>query len=408
MNKTLKATSMTIAIIAGEVSGDLLGGPLIQALREHFPYARFVGIGGAEMQAQGLESWEDMNVLSVMGLSAVLKRLPQLLELRSRIVKEIVRIQPSVFIGIDAPDFNLGVAKRLKAARIKTVHYVSPSVWAWRQSRVFSIAQSVDLMLTLFPFEREFYLRHGVNAVFVGHPAADEIPLVPSQNMYRDLVRDRIFKQTKSLTSRTLFDSTTNASLWLAVLPGSRAGEIQYLGPVFFRTMLWLHAQQPQLGFIIACNNGERRQQLQNIQNSILGADQLPVVFLEGGSRTIIGASDAVLLSSGTATLETLLFKKPMVVAYKWHWLTHLIISRMVKIKQYALPNIVAGRTLVPEFIQNDVHPDNLGPAVLDALKEQGKIGLLAEFTAIHQSLALGASNTAAAAIAALILSEGT
>lgn len=387
--------SVTIALVAGEVSGDLLGGPLIKALREYFPYARFVGIGGPEMIEQGLDSWYPLDSLSVMGIAAVLKELPRLLELRATLVKRIVKEQPIVFIGIDAPDFNLGLAKRLRSARIKTVHYVSPSVWAWRQRRVISIAQSIDLMLTLFPFEREFYLRHGVAAEFVGHPAADELPLVSVQQKYRDLVQSRIDQQQKT------FDLQQHKLL--AVLPGSRRGEVDYLLPVFLRTIFWVLTQRPETMFVIACANQARREQIEMIIQQTPKAQSLPIVLLEGGSRSIMGASDAVLLASGTATLEAMLLKKPMVVAYKWHCLTHFIISRMVKIQRFALPNILANEPLVPEYIQQSAKTKNIGPAVLDALNGQNKVALVAAFTSIHKTLAGGASQRAARAIAGML-----
>lgn len=396
-----KQKSVTIVLVAGEVSGDILGGGLIKALREHYPYAKFVGVGGEEMIAQGLVSWYPMSTLSVMGIAAVVKRLPALLELRKNLLKEIVKHQPVVFIGIDAPDFNLGLAKRLKSARIRTVHYVSPSVWAWRQGRVIGIAQSIDLMLTLFPFEREFYLQHGVNAVFVGHPAADDILLVPSQSQYRERVQTKIDAQRIQL-SKKAWPALDEGQL-LAVLPGSRRGEVEYLGPVFIHTLLWLHGQRPSLRFLVACASEARRDQMQTLLDQIPNGNRLPISLLVGGARTIMGASDAVLLASGTATLEAMLLKKPMVVAYKWHWLTHFIISRLVKIENVALPNILAGQTLVPELIQGKARVDLLGPAVLDALSEQKKGVITSAFAKIHQTLSGDASTRAAQAIVQMI-----
>lgn len=395
--------SVTIALVAGEMSGDVLGGGLIQALREHYPYAKFVGVGGPEMIAQGLDCWYPMETLSVMGIAAVLKRLPSLLELRKNLVRRIVKQQPLIFIGIDAPDFNLGLAKRLKSARIRTVHYVSPSVWAWRQGRVVSIAESVDLMLTLFPFEREFFIRHGVAAAFVGHPAADDIPLVPSQTQYREQVQTKLDAQCTKQGLVAL--PPLNESTVLAVLPGSRRGEVEYLWPVFLRTMFWLYAQRPALRFIVACANEERRSQIQSLLDTTPKAKKLPIDLLVGGARSIMGASDAVLLASGTATLEAMLLKKPMVVAYKWHWLTHFIISRLVKIDNVALPNILAGETLVPELIQKKATPSFIGPAVLDALSAQKKSVVASAFSKIHQTLSGDASARAAQAIV-LLLSE--
>ncbi|HBF09823.1 MAG TPA: lipid-A-disaccharide synthase [Gammaproteobacteria bacterium] len=400
--------SMTFVLVAGEVSGDLLGGELIKALRDKYPYARFVGIGGSEMIAQGLESWYPMEMLSVMGIVAVLKRLPSLLELRANVVRRIIQEQPAAFIGIDAPDFNLGVAKRVHEARVKTVQYVSPTVWAWRQGRVFSIAKSVDLMLTLFPFEREFYLRHGVKSAFVGHPAADEIPLLPVQQKYQDIVQGRVDQlYTETDAAKLLINSNSSIQLkdhqTLAVLPGSRGSEIEYILPVFLKTMKWLVKQRKNILFVVACANERRRLQIEDVIAKTPGADKLPMVLLEGGSRTIMGACDAVLLASGTATLEAMLMKKPMVVAFKWHWLTHFIISRLVKSKYIALPNILANQPLVPELIQRNATSAKIGPAVLDALEGRHRTALIAEFARMHKTLAGGASVKAAAAIAELL-----
>lgn len=388
-----KTRSVTIVLVAGEASGDLLGSGLIKSLRIRFPYAKFVGIGGPQMQAQGLESWFSMETLSVMGITAVLKRLPQLLELRRNLVQKILATQPDVFIGIDSPDFNLGVAKQLRAGRIKTVHYVSPSVWAWRQGRVVGIAQSINLMLTLFPFEREFYLTHGVAATCVGHIAADEIPLVPSKNSYREVIRSR----------GDFAERLTPERQMIALLPGSRRGEVDYLMPEFLECAYWLHGHRPDLMFVVACANQERKEQIQSICDADPRTQQLSLYLMEGGARAVMGASDAVLLASGTATLEAMLLKKPMVVAYKWHWLTHWIISRMVKTPYIALPNILAKEALVPEFVQSAVNAENLGSALLDALNGSHWTSTLARFNSIHKTLTGGASDKAAQAVAELI-----
>lgn len=375
---------MKIAVLAGEPSGDVLGAGLMAALRAHYPQARFQGIGGELMRAQGCDSLFPLEKLSIMGLVEVLGHLPELLRMQRALYRHFVNEPPAVFIGIDAPDFNLPLERRLRAQGIRTVHYVSPQIWAWRSWRVRKIARTVDLMLTLLPFEAAFYERHGVPMRYVGHPLADDIPLSSDPRAAR----------------RALGLAETGP--WLALLPGSRLREVRLLGPVFIETARWLQAQRPDLGFVIAVATPRLRHYLTDLLRQT--APGLPIHLVDGRSRAVLTAADAVLLASGTATLETMLVKRPMVVAYKLAPLTAWIATRLIRIPHYALPNLLAGRRLVPEFMQTAATAENLGPAVLHWLNDPQACGQLeTEFTALHRQLRCNASAQAAAAVAELL-----
>ncbi len=373
-----------IAILAGEASGDLLGGELIRALRTHDDQLTFVGIGGPAMQAAGLQSDVDMERLSVMGLFEPLKRLPELLRIKSAFVEKCRVMQPDVFIGIDSPDFNLRIARELHASGIPTVHYVSPSVWAWRQKRVEKIRQCIDLMLTLFPFEEPFYRQHKVSVKFVGHPLADQLPLEADQNKYRQSLQ-LDHKQT-----------------CVAVLPGSRRGEVGRMLPLFLRTVQWLEHKRNDIHYLIPAANPAIRELIEKqLEKHAVAAT---VTVLDGCSQAVMGASDAVLLASGTSTLEALLLKRPMVMAYKLSWLTHAIVRHMVKLPYFALPNLLAGEKIVPEFIQQDAQPAALGSALLLELDDSvHRTEQQQRFLSIHQQLRQGASTSAASAVMALL-----
>ncbi|HEX4975359.1 MAG TPA: lipid-A-disaccharide synthase [Pseudomonadales bacterium] len=374
---------LTIALVAGEMSGDLLGSGLIREIKKNYPHAHFIGIGGEKMIAEGFHSLFPMERLSVMGIVDVLKRLPELLVIRHKLRTLFTKYPPAVFIGIDAPDFNLQLEGQLRAQGIKVVHYVSPSVWAWRQGRVKKIARAVDLMLTLFPFEKRFYERHNVPACFVGHPLADQIPL----NSEKEHVRAALgYDKEQRL---------------VALLPGSRAGEVTYLGPVFIEAAKRCLAEQADLQFIIPAANAERKKQILQLLNS--EQKPLPVRIIEGDALTAMAASDAVLLASGTATLEAMLLKKPMVVAYRWHPLTHAIISRLVKTPFIALPNLLAEQALVPELVQEQASPERLAANLLSVMSEENERILLEKFTEIHHVLDRNSDHLAAQEILKLI-----
>ena len=371
-----------IALVAGETSGDLLGAGLIEALRRRWPDARFIGVGGERMAAAGQHSLFPMEKLSVMGITEVIRHLPELFRLRRQLVDDLLARRPAVVITIDSPDFTLGVAKRVHAAGLKTVHYVSPSVWAWRQGRVKGIRRDVDLMLTLFPFEARFYEEHGVPVAFVGHPLADMIELeVDTRAARREL-------------------GMAEEGRILAVLPGSRGGEVGQLMPDFTDAMVRLRARYPDLRFVIPAANGARRAQI----DAALAGTELPVTVVDGQGRTVMAAADAVMMASGTATLEGMLLKKPMVVGYRLGAVTFAIVSRLVKSDYVALPNLLCRKPLVPELVQQALNGAALADAVAAWLDDpDGVARLRDDFTRVHRELRGGASEKAATAVAALL-----
>tara|TARA_Y100000782_G_scaffold66209_1_gene72074 strand:+ start:13 stop:1191 length:1179 start_codon:yes stop_codon:yes gene_type:complete len=379
---------LCIALVAGEASGDTLGAGLIAALKQRFPNARFIGIGGPRMLAEGMQTRVPMERLAVMGLIEVLGRLRELLRIRRELVEYLKQEQPDVFIGIDAPDFTLGVEQRLRDVGIPTVHYVSPSVWAWREKRVLGIAQSTDLMLTLFPFEEEVYRRHGVAVRCVGHTLADCIPLEPDRTAAR---------QSLGLQQDARI---------LALLPGSRNGELRKLGRVFLETAAWCLERQPELQFIMPCASPERRLQMEAIMAET--GLELPLTLYDGKAHEVLAASDAVLIASGTATLEAMLFKRPMVVAYRMAGLTFRILKRLVKVGHVSLPNLLAGREVAPEFLQDAATPEAMGPALLERLLPTAeRVETEQTFLELHQMLRRDADHSAAEAIAELLGARG-
>lgn len=378
-----------IALVAGESSGDQLGAGLIECLRRRFPDAEFAGIGGDAMRAAGLDAWHDASELAVMGLSEVLVHLPRLLRLRRRLRDRLLAWRPDVFIGIDAPDFNLGLERRLKQRGLRTVHYVSPSIWAWRQGRAATIGRSADRVLCLFPMEPEIYARHGVEARFVGHPLADAMPLEPD----RAEARQRIG-----------IDGTGPV---LAVLPGSRLGEIERLGAIFLDAAARVARQTPGLKIVIPAANPACYHALERL----LSDSRLPIPdsrLTNGDARAAMVASDVVLLASGTATLEAMLAKRPMVVGYRIAGATHAVVKGlgMLKVRRYALPNVLAGEALVPELMQHDCTPGRLAEAVLAWLQDPAAVAALEpRFRALHLALRCDASEQAAEAVVDLLTS---
>ena len=377
---------MRIGIVAGEASGDLLGAGLVSAIKQRYPDAVFEGIAGPQMIAAGATSLFPMDRLSVMGIVEVLGRYRELLGIRRQLASHFRQNPPDVFIGIDAPDFTLGLEKQLRQAGIKTVHYVSPSVWAWRQRRVKKIAQSTDLMLTLFPFEATFYEQHQVPVKFVGHPLADTIPM-----------------GVDKLAARKALGLSAESTI-LAMLPGSRSNELHYLATTFIETVRWLRQRHPDLDVVVPLANEVRRAQFEQAMAQI--ADAPAMTLVDGQSREVMAAADVVLLASGTAALEAMLLKRPMVVAYKLSPLTYWLAKRLVKVKNVSLPNLLANETLVPELIQHEATPEKLGQAVLNYLEDTSLNHRVNQrFNEIHQSLRQDASQQAAAAVLDLISS---
>ena len=370
--------NLRVALVAGEASGDILGAGLMRALKAQHPAVEFIGVGGPLMQAEGLTSYFPMERLSVMGLVEVLGRLRELLARRKLLIQTLIEEKPDVFIGIDAPDFTLTIELKLRQAGIKTVHYVSPSVWAWRQKRVLKIREGCDLMLTLLPFEARFYEEKGVPVRFVGHTLADTIPLQADRAAAR--------------AELGLADGPL-----VALMPGSRGGEVGRLASVFFDAAERLQALKPGVRFVLPCASPQRRAQIE----TLLEGRNLPLTLLDGQSHLALAACDAVLIASGTATLEALLYKRPMVVAYRLAPLTFWILKRMVKSPYISLPNLLAQRLLVPELLQDDATPEALAQTVLpliDGGEEQTR-----GFDDIHRTLRRDASNQAAEAVLALI-----
>ncbi|MGL4380314.1 MAG: lipid-A-disaccharide synthase [Vibrio sp.] len=377
MNKPLR-----IGIVAGELSGDTLGAGLIQAIRARYPEAEFVGIGGPKMIALGCQSLFDMEELAVMGLVEVLGRLPRLLKVKAELVKYFTANPPDVFVGIDAPDFNLRLELSLKQASIKTVHYVSPSVWAWRQNRIHGIAAATDLVLAFLPFEKAFYDRFQVPCEFIGHTLADSLPLQPDQSAARQLL------------------GLDQQRRWLAVLPGSRGGEMKLLAEPFIATCQKLHARYPDLGFVVALVNAKRRAQFEQAWQQV--APELNFVLVDDTARDVITAADVVMLASGTVALECMLLKRPMVVGYRVNALTAWLAKRLLKTPYVSLPNILAGEALVKELLQENCTVDNLYHEVSRLLDSDNQ-ALMNKFTEMHQWIRKDADQQAAQAVLHLI-----
>ncbi|MDH3000726.1 lipid-A-disaccharide synthase [Chelonobacter oris] len=380
--------SPLIAVVAGEVSGDILGAGLIKALRQRYPNARFIGIAGPQMQAQGAESYVDMEELAVMGLVEVLKHLPRLLKIRKQLIQNLLSEKPAVFIGIDAPDFNLGVEAVLKRNGIKTIHYVSPSVWAWRQKRIYKIAKATDLVLAFLPFEKAFYDRFDVPCRFIGHTMADAIPLqVDRLQACRALGLD-------------------SDKRYVAILPGSRASELAFLSEPFLQTALLLKQRFPELEFLVPLINAKRRHQFEQVKQRI--APNLSLHLLDGQARNVMIAAEATLLASGTAALECMLCKSPMVVGYRMKPLTYWLAKRLVKTPYVSLPNLLADEMLVPELIQEQCQPQNLAQALADYLDESEAaqhrtLVLKRRFTELHRRIRCDADEQAAQAVAEVL-----
>lgn len=372
-----------IAIIAGEASGDLLAARLIRALQAQQANLQFEGIAGPEMQAAGCHSLFAMEKLAVMGLVEVLKHLPELLSIRKQLVQRWREDPPDLFIGVDAPDFNLPLAAKLKVSAIPTVHYVSPSVWAWREKRVEKMRYQTDLVLTLFPFEAEFYHRHNIAAEFVGHPLADEVEF----NADRDAARQQLGLPSDKPV--------------IAVLPGSRMGEIQRLGADFLQAAQDLQQKQPQLCCVVPAVNAQVRQALENVQQQF--APHLDMVLLDGRSRTLMQAADYILLASGTAVLEGMLAGRLMVAAYRVAPLTAWIIRtfKLLKVRFVTLPNNLSNEALVTELLQEEITPARLVHEMeqLFNLPEERHNYILQRFQEQHHHLRRNASQTAARAI---------
>jgi lipid-A-disaccharide synthase len=377
--------SLRVGLVAGEASGDTLGADLIAALRERAPDSTFFGVAGPKMQAAGCELWEPSESLAVMGLFDVLRELPRLVRLLGRIRRRFLAERPDVFVGIDAPDTNLRLARHMRAAGIPTVQYVSPQVWAWRQGRARSMRESVDLVLCLLPFEKAFFDEQGIHAEFVGHPLADAIPLIVDREAARAAL------------------GISQAAEVIALLPGSRRGEVRRLSGDFAAVARWLKAKRPDLEFIAPMASPAAEE----IFGAAMRRDAPEVVLtlIRGQAQTALIAADAVLVASGTASLEAALCKRPMVVVYRLGAMTGWLLKglKLVKSKFFAQPNLLADRRVVGEYFQNEIIPESIGAELLMWLDDAERRGMLeAEFSRIHASLRRGAGARAAQAIIAL------
>lgn len=371
---------LKIGIVVGEVSGDTLGVKLMRSFREQGIDAEFEGIGGPQMIAEGFNSYYPMETLSVMGIVEVLKDLKKLFAVRDGLINQWTQHPVDIFIGIDAPDFNLRLSKSIKEKNlpIKTVQYVSPSVWAWRQGRVHGIKQSIDLVLCLFPFEKVFYEQYEVPAAFVGHPLAKQLPLEnPIQIAKQELGVDENQKH-------------------IALLPGSRKGEVERLLPMLLGAANILHTKYPDIQFLIPAINDARKQQIKQGVEQLAPQLKAKIHILENTDseskigRMVMNASDIIALASGTATLEAMLMHRPMVTFYKLHWLTYLIAKFLVKIPYYSLPNIIAGKKVIEELIQADATPENLAAEIEKLMNvETAQIQVMQHLT-MHKQLISG------------------
>lgn len=382
LQKNIPLSEPVFAIVVGEHSGDTLGAGLMLALQKQFPRAKFIGIGGDKMQKLGFESLFAMDELAVMGIVEVLGRLRRLLHIRKSLVEYFTVNQPDVFIGIDAPDFNIGLELRLKAQKIKTVHYVSPSVWAWREKRIFKIAKATNMVLSLLPFEKAFYDKHQIPCTFVGHPLADDIPMISD----KEAARLKLGLPSKSKI--------------LALMPGSRGGELSRLLAPFFASAQQLQQADENL-ILIAPMVSEKRAQQFNKEKAALAPNLIIDVIIDK-TQAVMAASDCLLTASGTVTLEAALIKRPMVICYKFNLVTYWLAKWLVKLKWFSLPNLLANKSLVPELLQDEVCVERIFPLVKERLY-QDQSQLNDSFTAIHQQLKCNASEQAANAVIALL-----
>lgn len=376
---------LRIGIVAGEVSGDTLGARLIKALKQYQPDAEFVGVGGSEMQAAGIRSLFPMERLSVLGLTEILGRYRELHRLRKNLVQQFLANPPDLFIGVDSPGFNLGIEEQLRRAGIPVIHYVSPQVWAWRSWRVHKIRRAVDRILVLFPFEKTFYDKHDIDAVYVGHPLADEVQGDYDAREYRDRLKLDLERQT------------------VAMLPGSRVSEVRALADVFVETALWLHARNPDCQFAVPFVNRRTRDVFEAAIKRHQAWD-LPLTRYHGHSRDVMAAADVVLLASGTATLEAMLLKRLMVVTYRVSRLSFLIMRLFSHIRLVAMPNNLAGYHLVPELLQDDATAENLGRTVERYLARPIYAReAIAVFSRLGERLRVNAAERAARAVLELL-----
>ena len=385
------AEPLRIAIVAGESSGDQLGAALITAMRARVPNVEFFGMAGPKMIAAGCDAWASSEEIAVMGLVEVVPHLPRLLRLRSSLVARFRAARPHVFVGIDSPAFNLGLAKQLRSAECKTVQYVAPQVWAWRPGRVGGIGKACDLVLCLLPFETVFFERNGIAAAFVGHPLADQIPL-----------------EVDRAAARSALGIDPSAEI-VALLPGSRLAEIKLLGTDFVRAAAYIAERRPEIRFVSPMASTRVRQAFERKISEVPNAPEIR--RFDGHAHQVLAAADAVIVASGTASLETLLSRRPMVVAYRFNAITAFVVRAlgMVKVQHFSQPNLLAGRSLVPELLQEQVSGESLGAALLRVLDDRELLAEMQhEFRKVHETLRRGGADLAATAILECLRGKNT
>ncbi|MDC0602482.1 lipid-A-disaccharide synthase [Aliiglaciecola sp.] len=387
----MSSKPLKIAVVAGEASGDVLAAGMIKQIQAVYPNAIFEGIAGPNMLAQGCTTLFDIEELSVMGLVEVLSRIRRLLHIRKNVFEHFRDNPPDVYIGVDAPDFNLPLEKKLKKLGIKTVHYVSPTVWAWRENRIFGIGEATNLVLSIFPFEKTVYEKHGFPCQYVGHTMADDIPVRPDKHA----ARHALGKQDLLTAKRVL-----------AVLPGSRGGEVNMLLDIFLQSVAKVTDSLGELHVVIPAVNQIRKQQIEqkieDFKASEYYSEKITIDVFLGQSRDCMIAADTILLASGTASLEAMLCKRPMLVAYRLKWLTHQLMKVMYKPNYFALPNILADKQIVPELLQEQVNPDTISEYLLEMLNNPEE-SMPTEFDQLHEILRQNADQQAAKAVLALV-----
>lgn len=371
--------AMTLGMVAGEASGDLLAASVLEGIAARVGRLEAGGIGGPAMRGQGFDCWWDIEALSVNGYLEVLREYPRLRRMRQTLQARMGAWHPDVFVGVDAPDFNLELEARLRAAGIRVVHFIGPSIWAWRRERIEKIRRSVDHMLLVFPFEEAIYREAGIPASYVGHPMADAIAPI-----------------TDAPAARRALGLPAGSAI-VALLPGSRASEVEHLALPFLQTAQWLAARRSDLHFVLPAASARLFERLKTIASTAQRTAPLPITLVSGRAREALTAADAVLVASGTATLEAALLRKPMVIAYRMSWLSYRIMRRMAYLPYVGLPNILAGRFVVPEFLQAAVRPEAMGAALLAQLDDDAqRAAIVAQFAAMHESLRRGCAARAA------------
>ncbi len=363
--------SISVGMVAGETSGDLLAATVLAGLSARAPALDARGIGGPSMRRQGFESWWTIDALSVNGYAEVLREYPRLRRMRDALRGRMIAWRPDVFVGVDAPDFNLAVEEALRARGIHTIHFIGPSIWAWRRRRIERIRRAVDHVLLVFPFEEALYREAGIPATYVGHPMADRIP-----------------EHIDVGEARLALGVSPGSGPIVALLPGSRAGEVHQLGAEFLRTAAWLHERRPDARFLLPAASDALFAQLRATAASLHLPDTLPLTIVSGRSHDVLAAADTVLVASGTATLEAALMRKPMVIAYRLAWASYQIMRRMAYLPWIGLPNILCGDTVVPEFVQDAVRPEAMGQALLRQLDDTAaRAAIVARFADLHGQL---------------------